>query len=376
MADDRAEGGTQVMEHREPPRIAVGERRFEAAIQDSGARFPLRTLDPVRKGRQRELGRTGLLALAASAFLAAFIYLGIHAIWAAVAWLHHQSDYQLPFNQIQLVNEPPTWYRGGAQQFLAQVRQSAAETERISLLEQGPEGLAVAFRKYSWVLDVAKVTYQPGRILVDLRYRQPVAWVDLPRGQHQIVDGKGILLRSEDIDVERLGPVIKITGDGLLAPSDLRPGVIWKRKGKAGAMDEADGRILAASKLADFLRQEDRASDSTAARALRIPEIIVSDFQARGLFVMNAEGAEIWWEAAPGDERADEPSALEKWRMLLQWQQTTRARLLDEGDFWAFSRKGLYTVCPPSHNPSHQPRAASEQTGGQPDSSKQPAGSG
>jgi len=377
MRDDRADGGIQVMEHREPPRIAAGDRRFDGAIEEPGGRFRLRRFDPDRSRHQPDLGRAGLLTLAAVAVLAGLIYLAYHATRAAVRWLHHQSNYQLPFNQIRLATEPPAWYRGGTQEFLEQVRLGAGESERISLLAVVPERLRLAFKKYAWVEDVVKVSYGPGRVVVDLRYRRPVAWVDLRNGRQQIVDDEGILLPPEDIDAAQLGQLIKITGDGLGAPSDPRAGVIWKRKASTTDMGEADPRIQAAARLAGFLRTEPRARDALSSQALLILQIMVTDLAHEGLFMMNAEGTLIWWRKAPGDERSGKLklSAEQKWAMLRHWQQSTRARFLNEGDYWAFSSKGLYHVCTHPRSP-HEPAEKSEAGKDQPAAAGKPGGSG
>ncbi|MFI5461234.1 MAG: hypothetical protein ACHRXM_38000 [Isosphaerales bacterium] len=364
------------MEHREPPRIASGDRRFDGAIEEPGGGFRLRRFDPSRDRRQLDFRRAGLLTLAAIAVLAGVIYVALRATRAAVGWLNHQSTYQLPFNQIHLATDPPAWYRGGAQEFLERVRLGAGEAEQISLLEVVPERLTLAFKKYAWVEEVVKVTYGPGRIVVDLRYRRPVASVDLPPGNpKQMVDDKGIILPTEDVDLDQLGKVIKITGEGLAAPSDPRPGVMWKAKASSSDMGEGDPRIQGAAKLAGFLRTETRAHEGLASPALHFLEIIVTDFARRGLFMVNDEGAEVCWGAAPGDERPGRLSAEQKWVMLLEWRQSTRSRFLKEGDYWEFTKKGLHHRC--THQGS--PHAAAEVTEAgkdQPAAVGKPAGSG
>ncbi len=331
------------------------------------------SLTPGRRGR--DLRRAAALALVATAVLAGLAYLGRQAIRASIAWLHQQAKYQVAFDQIELVTKPPAWYRGGPARFLEEVRQTAAEPAQIPHLDLAPEQIAVAFKKYAWVEDVAKVAFHPGRIVVDLRYRQPVAWVHLPRGPQRIVDDNGTILPSEDIDVEPLGSLIKITGDGLLPPSDPRPGVVWKARDRAADIDRADPKVVAAARLAGFLRRQTADSQSNPARALRVLEIIVTDYERRGLFVMNAEGAEIWWEDAPGEERPGKPSAAEKWQMLEHWQETTTARFLEDGDFWAFSRKGLHHVCPHPGG-GHQPKSATGPAVNPPASDHSSPGSG
>jgi hypothetical protein len=76
MPDARAEEGIQVMEHREPPRIALGDRRLEGAIDDQGTRLRLRPLDPFHDRRRRDLARPIILTVAGSAVLAAVVTLG------------------------------------------------------------------------------------------------------------------------------------------------------------------------------------------------------------------------------------------------------------------------------------------------------------
>ena len=74
-----------------------------------------------------------------------------------------------------------------------------------------PDRLALAFKKDAWVEDVVKVGYAPSSILVDLRYRQPVAWVELRQGSSRSSMRKGFSCPAEDVDLEKLGQLIRIT---------------------------------------------------------------------------------------------------------------------------------------------------------------------
>jgi len=353
------------MEHREPPRIAPGDRRFDGAIEELGGRFGLRILDEARKRRSIDYRRLGLLFLAGLATVGGLFYLGSRATRAAVAWLAHQSQYQIPFHQIELVHSPPEWFRGGSRSFLEGVRKSAGEPENVAVLLVPPDRLALEFKKYAWV-EKARVIYAPRQIRVDLQIRQPVARAQLGGGGQIVFDANAIILPQEDIDLAVLGRVIWVTGHDLLAPSDPRPGLIWKSAADASGLDRGDERVLAAAKLAGFLVQEPRQSDSERSAALRILEIIVTDFGQRGLFAMNAEGAAICWGDAPGDEKAEKPSAHEKWAMLRSWAETSRARFLVDGDYWAFGENGVRHVCPQVHQKApHRPLENSERPGGQ-----------
>ncbi len=233
----------------------------------------------------------------------------------------------------------------------------------------------MAFKLDPWVEEVVKVAYAPGRIAVDLRFRQPVAWVKFEMtvaGRQQkiveqrIVDGEGRVLPTEDVDFEPLGTLLKITGEKLTAPADPRPGVVWKSKSPGGEIEQVEDRIVAAGRLARFLTEEAGVDGTKTPSALRMIEIIVptkemiapgkvSDFEERGLFAMNAEGVEFCWGHAPGSERPGEPGALAKWQMLRKWEETTPTRTLADGDYWEFSRKGLRQVCTHVDRP-HRPR--------------------
>ena len=184
MRVDPDDGGIQVMEHREPPRIAAGDRRFDGAIEeprgrDSGcARSTRSAIDVALTSSEPAL----MVAGGARRSRRCSFYLGSRATIAAVAWLHRQSQYQLAFDEIQLAHELPSWYRGGNREFLDRVRRGSGQSERHFSTGGRPDRLAVAFKLDPWVEEVVKVSYAPGRISVDLKFREPVAWVKLDGG--------------------------------------------------------------------------------------------------------------------------------------------------------------------------------------------------
>jgi hypothetical protein len=344
----------------------------------------------VGNARQIDYRRAGLFLLAGLALVAGLIYLSAWAGRASVGWLAQQPPYQIPFDRIELVHEPPPWYLGagsqssrGSRAFLEGVRSSSREPDHVAMLVVVPDELTAAFKKYAWVKQVARVEYAPGRIRVELRYRQPIAWVQLRGAQQQMLDDEGTILPTENIDVAALGRVLKITGDGGLAPPvATQYGEKWKSKTDAGGLQQVDERILAAAKLAGFLLEEPQAGDAERALALRIDEIIVTDFHknvpeagTRGLFVQNAEGAAIWWGEAPGAEKPGRPSAKDKWAMLCQWANTTQARFLKDGDYWEFTRSGIVHTCP-HPGARHRPATLWERHGGEADANPKSAKSG
>ena len=243
------------MEHREPPRIGAGDRRSGGAVESGGSHVRLRAFDPFRSRARIGSGRLAVASVVAVCVAGLVVYAASRATIGAVGWLHRQSQYQLAFDDVQLVHELPAWYRGGKREFLSRVRRSSGNLAHISQLEVRPDRIATAFRLDPWVEDVIKVTYGPGRIAVDLKFREPVAWVKFASGQLQIVDGEGRLLPTEDVDVEMVAPVVTITGETLTPPADPRAGVVWKSKAGGADVDRVDEQVVAAAGLARFLAQ-------------------------------------------------------------------------------------------------------------------------
>ncbi len=79
-----------------------------------------------------------MLATAGLVLILAAGYVASLGTVAAVAWLHRQPYYQLPFDKIRLEPGPPPWYRGGRDAFLDAVRRSAHQTKPISRLDLAP----------------------------------------------------------------------------------------------------------------------------------------------------------------------------------------------------------------------------------------------
>jgi hypothetical protein len=360
MPDGHADGGIKVMEHRQPPRIAPSDRQFEDSAQQTGGRFRLRRFDEDGNHRKIDYRRAGVLVGVGLAVASGFLYLADRARRASLGWLANQPQYQIPFDRIELVHEPPPWYEGGPRAFLKGVRLGSREPDHVSVLDATPDDLRLAFKKYAWVAEVTKVAYEPGRVRVELRYRQPVAWVQLQDAGYVMVDEEATILPSDNIDMAALGRVISIQGEpGLAPPSATQFGEKWKSKANASGLEQVDERILAAAKLAAFLLRGPQTSDAERSQALRMNQIyITTDFDARGLFVRNGEKAAIRWGKAPGSESPGEHSAEEKWAILRDWAETTRARFLEPQDFWAFSKAGLQFRCPHRDSP-HAPKESS-----------------
>ncbi len=359
------------MEHREPLRIGPVDRRLDPAVEsprETGT-ARMRTFGLIGVARRIDPRRLALLSTAGLVLILAVGYLASLGTGAAVAWLHRQPYYQLPFDKIRLVPGPPPWYRGGRDAFLEAVRRSAHQTKPIGRLDLAPDELAAVFKNYAWVEEV-RVRYPPDGIAVHLRYRQPVAYVQTSRGEQLIVDEKGTILPPADVDESKFLPLrlTKITAQDLESPADPTPGVSWKSKAETNDVPRDDRRILAAAKLAAFLRDQERSQSSQNLPALRIGEIIVTDFnKGRGLFLLNDEGETIWWRQAPGEERPGEPKAGEKWDMLRKWGESSKKRSLPERDYWKFTQTELCEVCLHPGRPHQTKPAQDEDAQGNPE---------
>lgn len=365
------------MEHREPLRIPPADRRLDAAIESPrhGAAIDLRSQSPSIAARARGTRRLIVLSAAGMIILLALVYLASVGTVSAVGWLHRQPYYQLAFDRIRLEPEPPGWYRGGKPAFLEAVRRSARQTKPISRLETAPAEIAALFRNYHWV-EEAHVRYPPGGIAVQLRYRRPVAYVQLSQSDQIVVDEKGTILPPADVNESQFEPhrLPRIWGENLPPPADATPGVSWKSPSGTDGIARQDQRIIAAAKLAGYLRDQKRLGSARGLSALRIGEIIVTDFHKRQLWVLNDENQMIWWRNAPGEEAPGEPKADEKWEMLRKWGESAGKRSLPAGDYWAFSPTAIVPVC---CCPGH-PHSAKAAKGGEIDanSAGNAAGSG
>lgn len=330
------------MEHREPPPAgAEGSRTRTVAPAHSGRPagpvLGLPRPEPVAKGGRRP---RLWLAILVGGLLGCYVaYLTARA---ARTWLGDQPAYQLPFRSIVLDPPPPSWYRGGSEAFLEDLRRRAGVPETISLLRLKPEELRRDFEQSPWTKKVEKITYRPLGVAVRLDYLRPVALVETASKKTYLVDRSAILLPLEDVDLNQLRPgrdLITIKSDGLEDPQDPRVGLPWKPR--AGLADLAPGndRIPAAAKLAEFLIEKKRSIDRASNPALDITYINPIDY--RGLFLWNAESHYILWGQAPGEEGSEGLDAEGKWEKLLDWNRSTPRRALPEGDFWKITPEGV-----------------------------------
>ncbi len=312
-------------------------------MDDAHSRRGFRRFDFVRPERQLDLTRLLLAGVALILLVTACGYLGSQSVRSAVAWLHRQPQYQIRFLDIQLVDAPPPWFRGGAAAFLRQVRENAKEDEVLPVLDLEHARIELDFKQFPWVDHVLRVEYPPQGIIVHLAYKTPVAMIPYPGGDGLLLDAKGHLLPADDVDLTLLGPLVKISDRGLGRPAAMQSGHgVWKPAMLGVEGERLERAVLSAARLAGFLRDRAGSSDVQANPALRVLAIWATD--PRGLFFQTAEGNMVLWGDPPGEEPPGGLESSEKWELLKKWARTSSRRSLPQGDFWAFTRSELKPV--------------------------------
>jgi hypothetical protein len=325
------------MEHRESPRIGrVDDRAGDAVTGPAPSRrFARLVASPAV--RRLAVNRVGLAVVASIAILGLVVAAGTLARRSASEFLQRQPEYQLAFKEIALEPPPPAWYRGGTEGFLKRVREEAREEESFSVLGVDLARLDRAFRLYAWVEKVEQVTRSyPNRVVVRLAYREPVAVAHSGDQAAVVVDRDGVILPRGEIEWEAAGPLILIAG--LPPPVDPRPGRFWKSGDAAKGTVQADERVLAAARLAAFLKSK-QARPESSIPALRFmalhPEV------KRQIFVECASMMMILWGDAPGEEPPGQLTAEARWTMLRDWVKENPARVVEHPSYLHFTKTGV-----------------------------------
>jgi hypothetical protein len=265
-------------------------------------------------------------------------YVGFRALRTSINWLHRQPEYQLDFTAIQLEEPLPDWYRGRTEDFLKHVQESSREHEFLPLLELEAGRIKMDFLQSPWVEEVRRVEYPPQGVKVSLVFKRPVAFIPLSRGEQVVLDRNGHILPADDVVTGQQVPLVKIVGDGLTGASDNRPGKVWKANNNGPVGSRIERGVLGAAKLAGFLLEPTRLELTAGPQSLRILRIYAVDSFDRGLFLQNAENANILWGDPPGKEPSGSPSAEEKWEALKIWAKSNSRKILKPGDYWEFFR--------------------------------------
>lgn len=168
-----------------------------------------------------------------------------------------------------------------------------------------------AFELHSWVAKVNRVNKSPtGRVDVDLMYRRPVAWVEIPgamspQNEDGIlpIDAEAVLLPPQGFEKDAM-PMLRITIDQLVPWGPV--GTPWPDPRVAGAAQ------LAALVEGNWQEMElYRIAIATPTAGVRSTGQVVYELITRS-------GHRFIWGSAPGAEVVGEASTTQKIQLLRQ----------------------------------------------------------
>jgi hypothetical protein len=184
--------------------------------------------------------------------------------------------------------------------------------------------IAHAFEMHPWVAAVTRVSKRaPANIIVDLEYRQPIAWVEVPAGMYAgqtvqgalPIDGESVLLPNADFQADDLMRLIHINIEGLSISGPT--GTPW-----------GDPRVAGAAAIAAALGEHWRELGLYQIKAFA--DFSLANTPARTRYELYAvDGRRLIWGSAPGQEPPGEPAAAAKVRLLREYVQ--RRGPLDNG---------------------------------------------
>lgn len=217
--------------------------------------------------------------------------------------------YRVAAESIQL-STPPPWVRTDIR---AEVVRDGALNDLTIFDKDATIRVYQAFELHPWVSKVKRVSkHPPARLVVDLEYRQPVAWMEVPgakptdEGGVIPIDGLACVLPSRDFTKEDLPNYLRIS------VKDARPyglaGTAW-----------GDPRVSGAAKIAVSLREVWHRLRLYRIQLTTEPNPELARIQGEPIYELEtASHHYIVWGSAPGAERPNEPTAPVKLSRLMQ----------------------------------------------------------
>jgi hypothetical protein len=244
--------------------------------------------------------------------------LGTGAYYAWKKWglpLTQQAPYRLSVDSVEVTGQP-SWIR-------CDVKAEAVRDASLGNSSIFDKDLTLrvcrAFEMHPWVARVNRVSKRsPGRLIVELEYRRPVAWVEVPPGvlpSNEVgllpIDEGGVLLPPQDFSEARPDDYIRIAVAELTTCG--LPGSPW-----------GDPRVAAAARIAAMLADH--------SQRLGLHKILAYYDSANGgtgrrttYEVTSRRGLRFIWGSAPGQETSGEPAARQKGRRLIQIAEAAAA---------------------------------------------------
>jgi hypothetical protein len=267
-------------------------------------------LVPLPTARRLALSKIGPAGVIADVVLGLLVVGGSNLSQRLVAWLHGQAPYQLAFQDIELIPEPPKWLKPGRAGLLEQVRGDRDAFKLFSMADLDLDKLMTDFRRNPWIerVDRAIKTF-PNRVAVSLTYFEPVAVVRYDRARFAI-NRSAIVLPIGEIDSEYADSLIDI-----IAPKPHeapRPGVEWPEASDPNDKESGSRVALAARIAGDF---HDREVKRNGQPADFVPRSIVVQ-EADGIWVQMEDETFVFWGRYSQSGKSDEPSDAQKWEWL------------------------------------------------------------
>jgi hypothetical protein len=307
--------GIQAMEKRESPRIGLTERWPGDPVDDVASPGRLLRLIRRRTGHRRAPAPLSLAILAGLLGTAAIVFALWYVYQKAMGYVNGKSAYQIEFRRMTLDPPPPNWYRGDAARFLDRVSTNANLPSSFSTLDLDRERLQklrVAFETDPWVRRVERIEVADSRrVVVRLRYHEPVARAQCTDGTSFLLDREGVILRSEDVDLAAAAPLLWLFR--LSPPYDPQVGQFWSAIDPATSRVESDARVRAAARLAGFLRDK-ITHDACSDPAFFYVGVHVT--KGGELFVQVGENLTFHWDIGTDASPLAPLSAEARWVML------------------------------------------------------------
>lgn len=254
-------------------------------------------------------------ASGAAGLVGATVVLAGLIVAAFLAWKHWAepklvaTQHQLLAENVQIPAAPP-WIQSDVR---AEVFRDGSLTDASILETDLAPRVAHAFEMHPWVAEVTRVSKRaPANVVVDLAYRRPIAWVEVPAGmfgqQGQAalpIDSESVLLPQADFTPDDLGRFIRIDIEDLAMCGPT--GTPW-----------GDPRVTGAAAIASLVGEQWRELGLYKIKALADYSQPNAPATTRYELYTPKEKRLIWG-SAPGYEPSDEPAAGQKLRLLREY---------------------------------------------------------
>jgi hypothetical protein len=225
---------------------------------------------------------------------------GIHQLWHLLApTVSRHPQYLIGVEQIE-VSPRPDWIRSDVK---SEVLRDANLAGAVSILDDPSElqkRIREAFEFHPWIAAVERIEMRlPASVLVELRYRKPVAAVERPtdlRVELLAIDAIGVRLPDEDFTDLEKRYLPRIVG-----PAD--PPLVGQNWNDARVTDAAELATAFADQWNELDLYKIRTTPETSRQHDNQPPLF--ELITRG-------GTRIIWGAAPGKEPAGESPWAEK----------------------------------------------------------------